>query len=83
MYDINVWLTYDPLSGVYLNDDELSEKYKREPVREFEQYDGGECHACANCGEQYFYSFGSTASVEGELSCDSCISKWYEGESWD
>lgn len=79
-------LTYDPLSGAYLNDDELAEKYKREIVDEYDydyDYDeGGEYHACGSCGEQYFYSFGSSVDVlEGVPSCDGCREKWYEAES--
>lgn len=82
---INVGLTYDPLTGAYLNDDELAEKYKREIVYEhdYDYCEGGEYHACGNCGEQYFYSFGSSADVlEGVPSCESCRENWYEAESF-
>lgn len=85
----DIGLTYDPLSGDYLNDDELAEKYKREIADkypydcDYEYHEGGEYHACGGCGKQYFYNFGSSASfLEGVPSCDSCIERWYQGESW-
>lgn len=61
-----------------LNDLEELSRIRLAEYEQYEQSDNGEYDTCPNCGGVYFSSFSSPSSIEGELCCDSCISRWYE-----
>ena len=62
---------------------EEREELERELYERYEQCDDGECDTCPKCGGVYFYNFASPSSIEGELCCDSCISRGYDAEGYD
>lgn len=59
------------------------ERVERWLYEQYEQCDDGECDTCPKCGGVYFSNFASPSSIEGELCCNSCISRWYDAEGYD